>query len=264
MSFDSAPTTGKDNFFEDFTIGDVYEHARGKTMEMLENVLITNLVLNTAQVHFNEDAVERLGGQPHRIVFGGVTASLVIGLAMQDTGEQALEETGLDQVRFRVPVMHGDTLYAFTEVLGKNDSPEVARGHREAGEVHFKHYGVNQRGETVFEGERRAIIKKRAFSTFGLAYEEPETVSAVVVAEEQFVETVRPVRTAARKVKRAAPAKRIVGKSAKSRPLKPIKPATKPLAVKAAKTAAKQKAVKPAKKAVKPSRPAARPKRRTR
>ena len=133
MSFDSTGLTGKDNFFEDFNIGDVYEHARGKTMEMLENVLITNLVLNTAQVHFNEDAVERLGGQPHRIVFGGVTASLVIGLAMQDTGEQALEETGLDKVRFRVPVMHGDTLYAFTEVLGKDDSPEATRGYRDAG-----------------------------------------------------------------------------------------------------------------------------------
>jgi itaconyl-CoA hydratase len=256
MSLDIAGLTGKDNFFEDFTTGDVHEHARGKTMEMLENVLITNLVLNTAQVHFNEDAVERLGGQPHRIVFGGVTASLVIGLAMQDTGEQALEETGLDKVRFRVPVMHGDTLYAFTEVLGKNDSPEVTRGHRDAGEVNFRHYGVNQRGETVFEGERRVIVKKRAFSTFGLAYEEPETVAAVVVAEEHIVETIQPRRAAARKVKKAAPARRVVGKSAKSKPLKPIKVAAKPKAIKA-----QTKAVK---KVAKPSSPAARPKRRAR
>ena len=57
---------------------------------------------------------ENVAAQKHRIVFGGVTASLVIGLAMQDTGEQALEEVGLDKVRFRVSVIHGDTLYAFT------------------------------------------------------------------------------------------------------------------------------------------------------
>ena len=31
------------------------------------------------------------------------------------------------------------------------------RGHKDAGLVHFRHWGVNQRGETVFEGERRVI-----------------------------------------------------------------------------------------------------------
>ena len=33
-------------------------HARGKTIEGLENVLITNLVMNTAQSHFNEHAMK--------------------------------------------------------------------------------------------------------------------------------------------------------------------------------------------------------------
>ena len=46
--------TGRDNYFEDFNLGDVYEHARGKTVGGLDNVLITNLVMNTAQAHFNE------------------------------------------------------------------------------------------------------------------------------------------------------------------------------------------------------------------
>ncbi len=162
MSSNLSTLTGNANYFEDFNIGDVYEHARGKTVEALENVLITNLVLNTAQAHFNEDLAQSLE-QKHRITFGGVTASLVIGLAMQDTGENAIEEVSLDKVRFRVPVLHGDTLYAFTEVLNKEDGPTETRGHQNAGLVHFRHWGVNQRGETVFEGERRVIVKKRAF-----------------------------------------------------------------------------------------------------
>jgi itaconyl-CoA hydratase len=166
-----AELTGRNNYFEDFTVGDVYEHARGKTVEGLENVLITNLVLNTAQAHFNEDAASRLP-QGHRITFGGVTASIVIGLAMQDTGENAIEELGLDKVRFRVPVLHGDTLYAFSEVLGTEDKPADARGYREVGLVHFRHWGVNQRGETVFEGERRTLVKKRAFSSDHLGVRE--------------------------------------------------------------------------------------------
>lgn len=167
MSTDISMLTGKSNFFEDFIVGDVYEHARGKTVEGLENVLITNLVLNTAQAHFNEDFAQSLE-QKYRIIFGGVTASIIIGLAMQDTGENAIEEVGLDRVRFRVPVLHGDTLYAFTEVLNKEDEPADPRGHKNAGLVHFLHRGLNQRGETVFEGERRVLIKKRAFAAAGL------------------------------------------------------------------------------------------------
>jgi itaconyl-CoA hydratase len=167
MSTELTTLTGRGNFFEDFDPGDVYQHARGKTVEALENVLITNLVLNTAQAHFNEHLAESLP-QQHRITFGGVTAALVIGLAMQDTGENAVEEVGLDKVRFRVPVLHGDTLYAFTEVIDKEDEPADSRGYQNVGLVHFRHWGVNQRGETVFEGERRVLVKKRVFIASGL------------------------------------------------------------------------------------------------
>lgn len=205
MSREARALTGKGNYFEDFNPGDVYEHARGKTVEGLENVLITNLVLNTAQAHFNEHLAESLP-QGHRITFGGVTASIVIGLAMQDTGENALEEVGLDKVRFRVPVLHGDTLYAFTEVVEKEEHPADARGHKDAGLVQFRHWGVNQRGETVFEGERRVIVKKRAFSTAGLEPREEMAVAApraMATAAKAKARQIKPARVAA--IKRAKP-----------------------------------------------------------
>jgi len=148
--------TGRDNYFEDFVPGTVMRHARGKTVEALENVLITNLVMNTAQGHFNEHAMKdsRFG---QRITFGGVTLSLIIGLATQDTAENALAELGLDKIRFSAPVFHGDTLYAFSEVLasGPADRPD-------AGIVTFRHWGVNQDEKVVFEGERRVLIKRRS------------------------------------------------------------------------------------------------------
>jgi itaconyl-CoA hydratase len=148
--------TGSDNYFEDFVPGTVMRHARGKTVDALENVLITNLVMNTAQGHFNEHAMKasRFG---RRITFGGVTLSLIIGLAAQDTAENALAELGLDKIRFSVPVFHGDTLYAFSEVLasGPADRPD-------AGVVTFRHWGVNQDEKVVFEGERRVLIKRRS------------------------------------------------------------------------------------------------------
>lgn len=156
MSGPLARLTGNDNYFEDFTVGDVYEHARGKTMTEMDNVLITNLVMNTAQGHFNEHQMSRtpLG---RRIVFGGITASFIVGLAMQDTGENALAELSLDKVRFRTPVFHGDTLYAYAEVVEKSDSDRP-----DAGIVLFRHRGLNQDGKVVFEGERRVLVKRRS------------------------------------------------------------------------------------------------------
>lgn len=148
--------TGKDNYFEDFEVGQVICHARGKTVEGLENVLITNLVMNTAQAHFNEDAMKSspYGG---RLSYGGVNFSLVMGLAMQDTGENALVELGLDNIRLMNPVVHGDTLYAYSEVLAVEDAEQ-----EDAGVVTFRHYGVNQHQKQVFQGDRRMLIKRRS------------------------------------------------------------------------------------------------------
>lgn len=151
-----ASLTGKDNYFEDFRVGDTFEHARGKTITEMDGVLITNLVMNTAEGHFNEDRMSR-GPQGQRIVFGGVTISMAIGLAMQDTGEQALAELALDKLRLRTPVFHGDTIYVTTGVLETRaaDQPE-------AGIVRFAHTATNQHGKVVFEGERTVLLKRRS------------------------------------------------------------------------------------------------------
>jgi acyl dehydratase len=223
MSIEAAALTGKSNFFEDFNVGDVYEHARGKTIEELENVLITNLVLNTAQAHFNEHLAESLP-QKHRITFGGVTASIVIGLAMQDTGENAVEEIGLDKVRFRVPVLHGDTLYAYSEVVAKEGEPADPRGHRDVGLVHFRHWGVNQRGETVFEGERKTLIKKRAFSVDGLAVHDEQAIPAVRLPSHAG-NNQTPLGIIVRRERRAAKKAAKHTKAAKVRVAKPAKAA---------------------------------------
>lgn len=153
--------TGSDNYFEDFQPGQVFRHARGKTMCEQDNVGITLQVLNTAEAHFNEDVMQKnsMGreGWNSRLQFGGVTIAMVIGLAMQDTGENAVKELSLDRIRLKAPVFHGDTLYAYTEVLAVDDA-ELDQ----AGIVTFRHWGVNQRDEVVFEGERRVLIKRKS------------------------------------------------------------------------------------------------------
>lgn len=152
---DAARLTGSSNYFEDFEVGAVYRHVRGKTVGEFENQILTHLVMNTAQAHFNEDAMQDSPwGQ--RLVFGLVTGSIVVGLATQDVAENALAELGLDGLRFTAPVFHGDTLYAYSEVVAKEESDREG-----AGAVVFRHHGYKQDGTKVFEATRRVLLKKR-------------------------------------------------------------------------------------------------------
>ena len=159
--------TSGTNFFEDFEVGQTIRHARGKTVTNLENVNITNMVMNTAQGHFNEDLVARMGGfnkdagkegrTSHVISYGGVNFSIVLGLASQDTVENALAETGLDKISLKFPVLHGDTIYAYSKVLEKKESDR-----EDAGIIVFQHWGINQDDRLIAELQRTALIKKRS------------------------------------------------------------------------------------------------------
>lgn len=151
-----GPLTERDNYFEDFTVGEVIKHVRSKTLEPLEQVMITNLVMNTASGHFDEE-IMKSHSAGKRLSFGGVNISMFVGLASQDTAENAIAEIGMDKIRLQGPVFHGDTLTAYTEVL------ELKPADRDdAGIVRFKHYGTKQDGGIVFEGERTVLMKRRS------------------------------------------------------------------------------------------------------
>ena len=152
--------TSPNNYFENFEVGQTIAHARGKTVTEMDNVLLTNMVMNTAQGHFNEHLMQQssgIVGFDTRIVYGGINFSMVIGLAAQDTGEQVLQELGMDKIRLKTPVHHGDTLYAFTEVIEKTDADRA-----DAGVIRFRHFGINQHDKLVYEGERTVLMKRRS------------------------------------------------------------------------------------------------------
>lgn len=151
--------TGTGTYFEDFPVGRKIRHARGATIDEVENNFLSKLVANTAQAHWNEHALSAptslLG--TGRVVFGLITGSMVIGLASQDTAENAIAEVRLDKLRFVSPVHHGDTIYAYSEVIASEPAP----GREDAGLVTFKHWGTTHEHRLVFEGERTVLIKKR-------------------------------------------------------------------------------------------------------
>lgn len=145
---------GTDNYFEDFTVGDRFRHARGKTITDVDTMTVAQLVLNTSDGHYNTHKMldSEFGAPP---TFGGVVAAIVYGLASQDTAEQAISELGIDHIGFVHPTRTGDTLHAVSEVL------EVKRWDKASGEVVFLHTGVNQDGKSVCELRRRVLLKTR-------------------------------------------------------------------------------------------------------
>lgn len=144
-------------FAEDFLVGTRFRHVRTRTITDLDLNGLTLLVMNTASGHFSE---QEMVGSPFggRINFGGLTLALTIGLATQDTSEQAIREIGLDDVKFAAPVRHGDSIGAATEVL----AVEPAVGDRAT--VTFRHYGINQHGDIVCEATRKVQVRARSAS----------------------------------------------------------------------------------------------------
>lgn len=154
--------TRDDNLWEDFTPGDVLIHKRGRTIGDSEHMTWTTRVMNTAEIHFNqqlvdEDPAMQKQSQGKRLVYGGYVLSVCMGLSTPDTTENALAILGLESARHTAGVYAGDTLFARTEVLDKREGPT-----REAGIVKFKLIGLKQDRQTVcVEAIYEALIKRR-------------------------------------------------------------------------------------------------------
>ena len=88
-------------------------------------------------------------------VEGPIVISLVIGMSQADVGGRALQTLEYSAVRHLLPVFHGDTIYAQSTILDKN---ELADGR---GVVQLEHRGVKQREETVLTMTRKIVVPLR-------------------------------------------------------------------------------------------------------
>jgi itaconyl-CoA hydratase len=143
-------------YFEDFQVGDVYEHRPGKTVTEYDNHLFTLLTLNTHPIHF--DAEYAKGSEFGRnLVVSPYTLALLIGMSVTDCSQKAIANLGMDAVKFTAPVFAGDTLYAESEVLAKRESASRPG----QGIVTIRTLGKNQDGKIVCTFERNMLIPGR-------------------------------------------------------------------------------------------------------
>jgi acyl dehydratase len=143
-------------FFEDFEVGDVYEHPLGRTVTTTDNAWFTLLTQNTAAVHFDHHyASQTEFGKP--LVDSTFTLALVTGQSVTDVSQNVFANLGWDEVRLPNPVFEGDTVYSRSEVLEKRES----RSRPEVGIVKVETTGFNQEGKTVIAFVRTIMVYKR-------------------------------------------------------------------------------------------------------
>ena len=142
--------------FEDFEVGDVYEHPLGRTVIAADNIWFTCMTMNTNPIHFDaEYARETEFKRP--LVNSCFTLALVTGQSVTDLTVNAVANLGWDEVRLPHPLFEGDTVRSKSEVLDTRESK--SRPH--VGIVRVKTTGMNQRGDTVIEFTRTFMIWKR-------------------------------------------------------------------------------------------------------
>ncbi len=144
-------------YYDDFEVGDRFQHSLGRTVTEMDNVLFSSLTMNTQPLHVNEDFAARTQfGQ--RIVNGIFTLGLVVGLTVSELTEGTIvANLGYERVVHPNPLFHGDTVYVETEVLEKRPS----RSAPDRGIVRLKHIGRKQDGAVVVEVERTVMFLKR-------------------------------------------------------------------------------------------------------
>ena len=123
------PRTGLSSYFEDFRLGQIIAHGNGRTVTD-EHIAWSYRLGNTHPLH--NDRLYSLGrsgplsGEP--VVYGGLVLAWVEGLASRDCSENALWDLGYTEGTHTQPVIAGDTLYAVSRLLGKEEVPPDVGG----------------------------------------------------------------------------------------------------------------------------------------
>lgn len=145
-------------YFEEFQVGQVFDHAIRRTLTETDNVVFSTMTHNPAPLHLDEEYCREHTEFGQRIVNSCLTLSLMVGISVNDTTlGTTVANLGWDEVRFPKPLFHGDTLHIQTEVLELRES----RSRPDNGIVIFEHRAYNQDDQLVGTCKRTALMLRK-------------------------------------------------------------------------------------------------------
>ena len=154
-----APRRYRESFgryFEDFTIGDIYEHRPNRTLTETENTWFTLLTMNQHPMHFDVEYAKH-SEFGRCIIASPFTVALMVGMSVSDVSQKAIANLGWKEIKLTHPLFAGDTLSAESEVLDKRES----KSRPNAGIVSVRTRGFNQSGTLVCEFDRTMLIARQ-------------------------------------------------------------------------------------------------------
>ncbi len=141
--------------FEDFEVGQRFQHRPGLTVSQQANVNDALDTLNAAQLHYDSHYASKT--EWHKcLVVSTLTLQYILGLSSKTFGKK-YRVTAFDDITMTSPVFDGDTLYAASEILDKAEYPP----NPDLGLVTVRSSGLNQNGLKVVSLTYRALIFKR-------------------------------------------------------------------------------------------------------
>lgn len=145
-------------YFEEFSVGQQFQHAIRRTITEADNVLFTAMTHNPAPLHLDEHYCREHTEFGTRVVNSCFTLGLMVGISVGDTTlGTTVANLGWDEVRFPKPLFHGDTVRVETEVLELRDS----QSRPDNGIVIFAHRAFNQDDALVASCKRSALMLRK-------------------------------------------------------------------------------------------------------
>jgi itaconyl-CoA hydratase len=151
-------------YFEDFEVGDVYEHRPGRTITETDNIHFTLLTMNQHPIHFDRAyAAKSEFGKP--LVNSTFLLAVITGMSVSDVSQKAIANLGWTDIKLTAPVFAGDTVYGETEVLAKRES----RSRPTQGIVMVRTIGKKADGTVFMSFDRQVLVPKRGHAVDDLA-----------------------------------------------------------------------------------------------
>jgi acyl dehydratase len=145
-------------YFEEFQLGQVFDHALKRTVTEADNVFFSALTHNPAALHLDEEYCKNETEFGQRLVNSCFTLGLMVGISVGDTTQgTTVANLGWDEVRFPKPLFHGDTVRVQSEVLELRES----RSRPNNGIVIFEHRAYNQNNDLVATCKRSALMLRK-------------------------------------------------------------------------------------------------------
>jgi acyl dehydratase len=143
-------------YYEDFVVGDIYEHRPGRTISETDNTWFTLLTMNTHPMHFDAEYA-KASEFGKCIVCSPLTVALMVGMSVTDVSQKAIANLGWTDIKLTHPIYIGDTIYAESICTDKRESSSRPG----MGIITMITRGLNQDGDVVVSWTRSVMVPKR-------------------------------------------------------------------------------------------------------